>query len=131
MLRAAIATLLLVATTNCATMFKSDRQTVYFRGGPEKGITKVQTPDGTFEIQDGSGSYLMTRSKSDIPLRVTCPDGSQKTGVVETRFDWLVGGFLNVLNYGLGWVVDPFNGSSYDIADISLMEYCKHGVVAH
>lgn len=111
--------------TGCATIVNGERQQVFFRGGPEKGVTKVQTPDGTFDIENGSGAYMMTRSKSDIPLKVTCPDGQTKGGVVETGFHWGWGGLGNILNGGWGWFIDPFMSNAYVIDDVSLMAYCS------
>jgi hypothetical protein len=85
-----IATFLLVASfSSCATLFNADRQMVQFRGGQEKGVTKVSTPDGTFEVENGSGSFMMTRSKSNIPIKIMCPNGEAKNDIIETRFDWL------------------------------------------
>lgn len=127
-----LATILYLAT-GCATLVNGERQQVFFRGGPEKGVTKVQTPDGTFEVENGSGSYLMTRSRANIPMKVTCPDGSVKSSVIETRFDWLLGGAGNILNGGWGWIVDPFVGDAYNIENVSLSTYCgaKSDPVAH
>jgi len=113
-------------------MFKSERQQVFINGGPETGVTKLQTPDGTFELENGRGAIMLTRTKSDIPLKVVCPSGDSKQIILETRYDWLVGGVLNVLNYGIGWIIDPFNGSSYIIDDnVTLMSQCKTENLAH
>lgn len=130
-----IATFLLVASfSSCATLFNADRQMVQFRGGQEKGVTKVSTPDGTFEVENGSGSFMMTRSKSNIPIKIMCPNGEAKNDIIETRFDWLKGGLGNVLTYGWGWLVDPFADDAYVISDVSLMGKCKDeskAAVAH
>lgn len=111
---------------SCAMIVKSNRQTVYFKGGPDKGLTKVQTPDGTYEIDGGQASYLLTRSKADIPIKVTCPDGSTKPGVVQTKFDWVAGGLGNWWTYFIGSIFDAISDKGYDIEDVSLMSYCKN-----
>lgn len=115
---------LIILSTGCSTIVKSGRQQVNFRGGPDNGVTKVQTPDGTFDIENGTGAYLMTRSKSDIPIKVTCPDGSKKSDIVETKFDWLSGGLGNLGFYFVGFVVDALSDKAYNIKDISLASYC-------
>jgi hypothetical protein len=118
--------LIISLSTGCATVFKSARQQVFFQGAPSSGTTIVQSPDGKFEIEGGSGSYLMTRTHADIPIAVTCPGESKpKQMIVETKFDWLVAGAGNLVTYGLGWFVDPFNDKSYDIPKIiQLGQHC-------
>lgn len=112
-------------STSCATLLNGERQQVFFKGGPEKGVTKVRTPDGTFELENGAGAYMLTRSKSNIPMKIECPDGKVKNGIIDTEFDWLKGGFGNILNGGWGWLIDPFMRESYNIKNPSLMDYCK------
>lgn len=109
---------------SCASMFNKERQQVKFKGGPEKGITKVLAPDGTFEIENGSGAYMMTRTKSDIPLRIKCPDGSTKNATAETYYTWKLG-WLNIFNYGIGFLEAAFSDSAYSIEDISLFNLCN------
>ncbi len=104
---------------------KNSRQQVVFKGGPEEGITKVVTLDGTFDIENGSGSYLMTRSKADIPIKVICPNGSKKSGIIETNFDWLAGGLGNWWTYFIGTGFDAFSDKAYNIGDVSLSSYCS------
>jgi hypothetical protein len=128
-------TLFLAASiSSCATLVNSDRQMVQFRGGQEQGVTKVSTPDGTFEVENGSGSFMMTRSKSNIPIKIMCPNGESKNDIVETRFDWIKGGLGNILTYGWGWFIDPFVDDAYVISDVSLMGKCRDeskAAVAH
>jgi hypothetical protein len=111
--------------SSCAIIVKSNRQQVFFRGGPDNGVTKVNSPDGTFEVENGQGTYLMTRSKSDIPIKVTCPNGKSKSGIIETRFDWLAGGLGNWWTYFIGSVFDATNDKGYDIEKVSLSHYCN------
>ncbi len=118
--------LMMFCMAGCATMFKSSRQNVFFNGGPAEGITYVQTPDGKFELEGGSGSYLMTRSRDNIPITVTCPGQKSRPVIIETRFDWLVGGALNFFTYGIGWFIDPFSEKAYDIpSTVPLGQVCK------
>lgn len=112
--------------TGCATLVNQERQLVFFKGGQENALTKVQTPDGTFDIENGSGSFMMTRSRSDIPIKIICSNGDTKSDIIQTRFDWLMGGVGNfLLTSGWGWFVDPFMPDAYIIPDISLMGKCK------
>jgi hypothetical protein len=123
-----------VSASGCATLVNSNRQLVFFKGGNEKGVTKVSTPDGTFDVENGSGSFMMTRTKGNIPIRIMCPNGYTKNDIVETKFDWIKGGFGNVLTGGYGWFVDPFVDNAYNISDVSLMGKCKDepkAAVAH
>jgi hypothetical protein len=111
--------------SSCAMMMNGTRQQIHFKGGPEQGVTKVRTPDGTFEVENGSGTYLLTRSKSDIPVTVTCPDGKKKDGIIETQFDFLWGGVGNIFTGGIGWFIDPFSPEGFTIKDLSLVPFCK------
>jgi hypothetical protein len=72
-------------------IMNGSKQRIFVKGGPESGVTKVKTPDGTFEIENGSGSIMLSRTRSDIPVTVTCPSGKKKTGQIRTQFDWLKG----------------------------------------
>lgn len=113
----------LMLLSSCASLFKDSRQQVFFRGGPS-GITTVNTPDGKFEIDGGSGAYLMTRSKSDIPITVKCPNGKTTQAIIETKFDFLVGGVANII-FWPALFYDPFQGKAYNIPDITLNTYCN------
>jgi hypothetical protein len=121
--------------TGCATLVNQERQLVFFKGGQENTVTKVQTPDGTFDVENGSGSFMMTRSRSDIPIKIMCANGDTKSDIIQTRFDWLLGGLGNlVLTSGWGWLIDPFMPDAYLIPDISLMGKCRNDsqkAVAH
>ena len=119
----------LVLLTGCATLVNGERQQVMFKGGPE-GRTRVQTPDGPFDVDGGTGSYMMTRSKSDLPIKVTCPDGTTKSGIAPTSWSWGWGVFGNLLNNGIGWFIDPFTDRAYTIDDVSLATYCPTNATA-
>lgn len=123
-----IALSLTLSISSCAIIAKNNRQQVAFRGGPEKGITKVISPDGTHDIENGSGSYLLTRSKADIPIKVICPNGDTKSGIVSTNFDWLAGGLGNWWTYFIGTGFDAFSDKAYNIEDISLASYCPESI---
>ena len=123
--------LLSVLVSSCATIINSSRQIVFFKGATENGITKVKTPDGTFEIENGTASYLMTRSKADIPIMVYCPDGKKKSGIIMTEFDWPLGGAANLIwTYGIPFAatIDVMSNKAYNIPDISLSFYCEEEV---
>jgi hypothetical protein len=125
---------LLTLLSSCATLINQERQLVFFKGGQDKVVTKVQTPDGTFEVENGTGSFMMTRSRSNIPIKIMCANGESKSDILETRFDWLPGFFGNILFTGWGLFVDPFMPDAYVIPDVSLMGKCKDtsaGAVAH
>lgn len=110
--------------SGCATLVNGDRQLVNFKGGPEQGTTKVIAPDGTFDLVNGTGAFMVTRSKSDIPVRVICPDGSTKNAIIYTRWSWLPGVFGNLANGGWGWLIDPFTNQAYEVEDFTLAEHC-------
>ena len=119
-----------VATlSGCATIVNGDRQQVFVRGGVENGMTKLRTPDGTFDVENGAGAFMMTRSKSDIPVKVDCPNGTSKNAILSTHYDWAWGGAGNILNYGIGYFVDPFTRNAYIIDDVALAGICDK--VAH
>lgn len=78
---------LLAMLSGCATLINQERQLVFFKGGQDKVVTKVQTPDGTFDVENGTGSFMMTRSRSNIPIKIMCANGETKSDILETRFD--------------------------------------------
>ena len=134
MIKILLTLVIAVLINGCATLVNQERQLVFFKGGQEKAMTKVQTPDGTFDIENGSGSFMMTRSRSDIPIKIMCSNGETKSEIIQTRFDWLLGGAGNLLLSGWGWLIDPFMPDAYIIPDVSLMGKCKDtptAAVAH
>ena len=99
-------------TIGCATIVKTEKRSVTF-AGPNDMMIKLQTPDGNFEVR-GNTSVMMTRTKSDIPIEVTC-NGTTNKGVVPTSFDWGWAGLGNVVFGGIpGWVIDGIGNKSYD-----------------
>lgn len=117
--------LALLATSGCATIVKSERQSVILTGGQENGPTKVRLPDGNYDLSDGRGTILVTRSKEDIPIEVTC-NGVTKKGVLPTHFDWAWGGAGNLVFGGIpGWIIDPLNSKGYNVrTPYSVHELC-------
>lgn len=117
---------LMAIFSGCATLINQERQLVFFKGGQENTVTKVQTPDGTFDIENGTGSFMMTRSRSNIPIKIMCANGETKTDILETRFDWLPGLVGNIIFTGwAGLIIDPLMPDAYVIPDVSLMGKCK------
>lgn len=106
---------LVIPIFGCAHIVKNERQTVVLNGGADSGMTTVNTPDGKFEFSGGTGTVMMTRTKSDIPIDVTC-NGVTKKGVIKTSFDVAWGGFGNIIFGGvIGWIVDGTGNKGYDI----------------
>lgn len=117
--------LVLLLLSGCATMFHGSRQKVFFKGAPDEGVTKITTPTEVIEIEgDGTSMRLISRSRSDIPISITCPSGKKFDDVLETSWSWGWGGFGNILNYGIGWLVDPFTDSAYNIQENYIVRKC-------
>lgn len=115
-----------IFASSCAILVKDDRQMVRFKGAPEEGLTKVITPDGTFDIENGQASYLLTRSRSDVPLTILCPDGSREQSVASTKFDMLAGGVGAFLMWPvIGNIIDATSNKAYDYPEISLYGKCN------
>lgn len=110
----------------CATIVKSDRQSVQFTGGLENGQTKVRLPDGNFDLTNGSGLIVVTRSKDDIPIEVTC-NGVAKKGVLPTRYDIGWAGAGNLIFGGIpGWIIDAINPKGYNVVSpYSVHDLCE------
>lgn len=110
----------------CATIVKPERQHVDFVGGPEGGTTQITTPDGTTSFNGNYGKILITRSRQDIPLTVTCKDGP-KSGLLSSQFDVLMGGFGNLVFGGIpGWIIDGTGNKAYDIpSPIDISQFCE------
>lgn len=106
--------LLSLLMCSCASIVKSDRQSVQFVGGPEGEIAKIQLPDGKHDL-DGMGTIVVTRSKSDIPIKVTC-NGVTSEGIIKTKYDIVFSGLGNLIFGGIiGWVVDATNDKGYNV----------------
>lgn len=99
---------------SCATIMKSERASVTFVGGPESGDAKIDLPDGQYTMRNGRASVLVTRSKEDIPISVTC-NAETRDGVIKTSFDALAGVGGNLIFGGLiGLAVDLGGSKVYD-----------------
>jgi hypothetical protein len=116
---------LTVLLSSCAMTMNGTRQQIHVTGGPEDKTVRLKTPDGTYEIENGSSTFLLTRSQSDIPVTVICPNGKKKEDIIPTKFDMLWGGLGNVLNGGIGWFIDPFSPEGYKIDNFSLARFCN------
>ncbi len=120
--------LVLVIATNfgCAHIVKPERQTVVFNGGASQGTTIVNAPDGKFEFTGGQGTAMMTRTKADVPIEVTC-NGVTRKGVIPTQFDMFLGGLGNIIFGGIiGWIIDGSGNKGYDIkSPYNLNQLCE------
>jgi hypothetical protein len=98
----------------CASIINSERSAVIFKAPPET-VAKVQTPDGVFEVH-GTTSSLVSNSRRDIPIEVTCNGVTQK-GLIPTTFSWGWGGVGNLLlgpvGVVLGMPIDGFGNRAY------------------
>lgn len=108
----------------CATIINSERASVTFTGPPEV-TAKVQTPDGVFDVKGNSAS-LITRSRRDVPIEVTCNGVTQK-GLIPTSFDWGWGGAGNLFFGGVpGWTIDAVGNKAYSpVSHYDVTSLCK------
>lgn len=114
--------------SGCATIVKSDRKTTNFVG-PQGTEAKLQTPDGNFVV-NGNASYMISRSKADIPIQVTCNNQTQSV-LMPTSFDMLWGGAGNLIFGGIpGWIIDGVGDKAYDPpTHFNLTPYCSSQTV--
>lgn len=102
----------------CATIVKSDKIPVHFIGGTDKGITQISLPDGEYTTKNGSRIIMVSRSKEDIPITVTCHEKTQQ-GVIVTKYDAVAGVLGNIVIGGIiGMGIDAYNDKTYDPPDI-------------
>jgi hypothetical protein len=99
---------------SCATIVKSERTMVTFNGGLSNGVTKIDIPDGQYTTNTGNTTVLVSRSRQDIPITVTCNDQS-RNGIIRTSYDPLAG-FVGSLLLGgiIGIGVDALGNKAYD-----------------
>ncbi len=105
---------------SCAMIFRDNRQQVSFKNGSDENVTVISSPDGKIEIEGGSGVFMMTRTKSDIQIKVKCKEGDKvKQQIIQTKFDGLstIG---DVLIFWPAIFVDPFQDKFYNIPEINL-----------
>lgn len=105
---------LLLLQVSCASIMKSEKTRVTFTGGLPNAETKVDLPDGQFITKNGMTTVLVSRSKEDIPITVTCNNQSMN-GVIKTSFD-PVSGVLGNLVFGgiIGLGIDLVGNKVYD-----------------
>lgn len=121
-----LSVILVLTSVSCASIVKNSRQTITLNGGLEDGTTKVSTPEGVYTLAGGSTSVMLTRTKADIPIEITCNGETQKT-VLRTKFDWGWAGLGNVVFGGIpGWVVDGVGDKGYDIqSNFNVAPFCR------
>lgn len=107
-----------VLTTSCATIVKSEKIPVRFVGGLSSGDTQMNLPDGQYNLKNGQTTVLVSRSKTDIPITVTC-NNETRDGIIQTKFDAMAGILGNIVFGGLiGMGIDSFNNKTYDPPEV-------------
>lgn len=103
-----------IMTSGCATIVKSEKIPVRFVGGLPTGDTQVNLPDGQYTLKNGQTTVLVSRSKTDIPITVTC-NNETRDGIIQTKFDAVAGVLGNIVFGGLiGIAIDSANNKTYD-----------------
>lgn len=98
----------------CASIVKSEKIPVQFTGGLAEGETQLDLPDGQFKLRNGQATVLVTRSKQDIPITVTC-NKETRQGVIPTKYDAIAGVFGNIVFGGIiGMTIDAYGNKTYD-----------------
>ena len=111
----------------CATIVKSEKIPVHFVGGLPDGDTQLNLPDGQYNLKNGQTTVLVSRSKADIPVTVTCNKES-RDGVIKTSYDPVAGILGNIVFGGIiGMGIDAFNNKTYDPPEsYSMRELCAN-----
>lgn len=112
----AVLLLVLFATLfqSCASIVKSEKMSVLFVGGLSNAETKLDLPDGQYKLHNGQITVLVTRSKADIPVSVTC-NNETRQGILPTKYDALAGIAGNIIFGGLiGMGIDSVSNKAYD-----------------
>ncbi|WP_413612793.1 hypothetical protein [Bdellovibrio sp. HCB-110] len=87
-------------------------------GGLERGETKISLPDGQYSSLNGRTTVLVSRSKEDIPITVTCNEETRE-GVIKTEYDATAGILGNIVFGGIiGMGIDAYNDKTYDPPEI-------------
>ncbi|MDG0817690.1 hypothetical protein [Bdellovibrio svalbardensis] len=103
-----------IAMSGCATIVKSEKIPVRFVGGLQEGDTQINMPDGQYNLKNGQTTVLVSRSKEDIPITVTCNQQTRE-GVIQTKYDAVAGVLGNIVFGGLiGMGIDAYNNKAYD-----------------
>lgn len=98
----------------CATIVKSERIPVRFVGGLQNGKTEISLPDGQYTAHNGQTTVLVSRSKADIPVTITC-NSQPREGIIPTSFDPAAGILGNIIFGGIiGMAIDASNDKAYD-----------------
>lgn len=120
--------LIAVFSNGCATIMKAERTPVRFTGGASAGETKLNLPDGQYNLSNGQTTVLVTRSKADIPFSVTC-NSQTREGVIRTSYDALAGIAGNIVFGGIiGIGIDAVGNKTYDPPEnFNLAPYCASG----
>ena len=106
-----------ILLTGCATIVKSDKIPVRFVGGLPSGDTQMSLPDGQYTLKNGQTTILVSRSKVDIPITVTC-NSETREGIITTKYDVVAGVLGNIVFGGLiGMGIDSVNNKAYDPPD--------------
>ncbi|UXR66203.1 hypothetical protein EZJ49_08065 [Bdellovibrio bacteriovorus] len=104
----------LILMCGCASIVKSEKTPVRFIGGLKSGDTQVNLPDGQYSLKNGQTTVLVSRSKTDIPISVTC-NNETRDGVIQTKYDAVAGILGNIVFGGIiGMGIDSFNNKTYD-----------------
>ncbi|WP_374034343.1 hypothetical protein ACES2I_17665 [Bdellovibrio bacteriovorus] len=104
----------LLSLSACATIVKSERIPVRFVGGLQDGKTEISLPDGQYTAHNGQTTVLVSRSKSDIPVTITCNSQSRE-GIIPTSFDPAAGILGNIVFGGIiGIAIDASGDKAYD-----------------
>jgi hypothetical protein len=104
----------LVLLSACASIVKSEKIPVRFMGGLSDGETQLDLPDGQYKLKNGQTTVLVSRSKEDIPITVTCNQETRQ-GIIQTKYDALAGVFGNIIFGGIiGMTIDAYSNKAYD-----------------
>lgn len=100
--------------SGCATIVKNEKIPMKFVGGLQKGETQISIPDGQYQVFNGQTTVLVSRSKEDIPISVTC-NNETREGVIKTSYDATAGILGNIVFGGIiGMGIDAYNNKTYD-----------------
>lgn len=111
-----------ISMVSCASLFNDKNQSVRVYGGVKNGTTVISSPEGQFELEGSQGYVTLARKRKDIPMTLVCEEGTKKSFLATTKFDW-----------GTGWMdiffwptfAEAFmSESAYNIKDIDISGVC-------
>ncbi len=109
--------------SGCATIVSGKSEMVTFVNAPESGAT-VQTPTGNHKLRGSSGTFMLLKSRPNVPIQVTC-NNKRQHGVLQTGANtaFILGNFVS---WGIiGWLIDGFGSSGYNYQQpVNLSYYC-------